>query len=231
MEAAISKHGARPLPPLGPITLHPILPRGHLLDLFRDGYATRTICVWTIMFCISATGNTLITWLPTIYKTAYHVTLTNTYLLSTLLGVAGLAGAMTSILLIDSIGRRRTFMISLFGSACPLAILGLVGSMPMIAVVSLLTIANYLMAIGLGSVHAYATELYPTRMRALAAGTAMAWLRIAQIVSPLIIGGLLGHLGATAVFLFLATMGAAGGLTVAVAAVETKGRELEDIAA
>jgi putative MFS transporter len=230
IEASISKNGARPLPAVGPLTLYPILPRGRFADLFRDGYAVRTVCIWTLMFCISASGNALITWLPTIYKTAYHVTLANTFLLSTILGVAGLLGAMTSILAIDSIGRRRTFMTALFGSALPLAILGVAGPLPMIAVVSLLTIANYLIAIGLGSVHAYATEIYPTRMRALGAGTAMAWLRIAQIVSPLVIGALLDELGAAAVFLFIAATGVIGGLTVAFAAVETKGRKLEDIA-
>jgi putative MFS transporter len=66
-------------------------------------------------------------------------------------------------------------------------------------------------------------------MRALGAGTAVAWLRIAQIVSPLLIGALVLHIGVTAVFLFLAAMGAVGGLTVAITAVETKGRKLEDI--
>lgn len=231
VEAAVSKNGVRPLPALGPITLHPMLPRGRFADLFRNGYAVRTFCIWTIMFCISASGNALVTWLPTIYKTAYHVTLANTFLLSTILGVAGLSGAITSILAIDSIGRRRTFMTALFGSAVPLTILGLAGPLPMAAVVSLLTIGNYLIAIGLGSVHAYATEIYPTRMRALGAGTAMAWLRIAQIVSPLVIGTLLDRVGVAAVFLFLAVMGAVGGLTVAIAAVETKGRKLEDISA
>jgi putative MFS transporter len=229
IEAAISKNGKRALPPVGPAVPHPLRRRAHFADLFRDGYAVRTICIWTLMFCISASGNALITWLPTIYATAYHVTLANTFLLSTMLGVAALAGAVTSVLLIDRIGRRCTFMTALFGSAVPLAILGWVGAMPMIDVVWLLTVSNYLLAIGLGSVHGYATEIYPTRMRALGAGTAVAWLRIAQIVSPLLIGALVLHIGVTAVFLFLAAMGAVGGLTVAITAVETKGRKLEDI--
>jgi putative MFS transporter len=117
----------------------------------------------------------------------------------------------------------------LFGSAVPLIVLGLVGQVPMLVVVVLLTASNYLLAIGLGSIHAYATEIYPTRMRALGAGAAMAWLRIAQVVSPLVIGALLSHIGVGAVFLFLAAMGLIGGLTVAVAAIETKGRILEEI--
>ena len=229
IEAAISKQGTRPLPALGPLTLLPLRRHGRFADLFRNGYAVRTVCIWVLMFCISACGNALITWLPTIYKTVYHVTLTNTFLLSSVLGIAGLAGAITSVLVIDSIGRRRTFMLSLFGSAVPLVVLGLAGQVPMLAVVSLLTVSNYLLAIGLGSIHAYATEIYPTRMRALGAGAAMAWLRIAQVVSPLVIGVLLSHIGVGAVFLFLAAMGLIGGLTVAVAAIETKGRILEEI--
>lgn len=229
IESAISKRGRRPLPAPGPLTLQPVLRHGRFVDLFRNGYAVRTVCIWVLMFCISACGNALITWLPTIYKTIYHVTLTNTFLLSSVLGVAGLTGATTSVLVIDRIGRRRTFMLSLFGSAVPLIALGVAGPMPMPVVVSLLTIGNYLLAIGLGSVHTYATEIYPTRMRALGAGAAMAWLRIAQVVSPLVIGTLLGHFGVGAVFLFLAAMGLIGGITVTVAAIETSGRILEEI--
>jgi MFS transporter, putative metabolite:H+ symporter len=229
IETAISKDGAHPLPTVGPITVHPKLSRGGFADLFRNGYAARTFCIWTMMFCISAAGNALVTWLPTIYRTAYNITLTNTFLLSTLLGLAALAGVTTSILLIDSIGRRRTFMLALFGSAIPMTILVLGGAMPMIAVVALQSLGNYLIAIGLGSIHVYATELYPTRMRALGAGTAMAWLRIAQIVSPLVIGMLLGHFGVAAVYTFLAVMGVVGGLTVALGAIETGGRKLEEI--
>lgn len=231
IEASISKNGVRSLPPIGPVEPLSILRGGGFMDLFRRGYARRTICIWTIMFCISATGNALIAWLPTIYKTAYNISLTDTLHLSTILGVAALAGAVTSIFAVDSLGRRRTFMIALFGSAVPLAVLGLTAPLSLVLIVSFLTLGNYLIAIGLGSIHVYATEIYPTRMRALGAGTAMAWLRIAQIVSPLVIGVLLGNFGPTAVFLFLAVMAATGGITVAVAAIETKGRKLEDLSA
>jgi MFS transporter, putative metabolite:H+ symporter len=229
IEVAVSKNGTRVLPTIAPIERYAMSRDCRFKDLFRDGYAIRTLCIWILMFCISASGNALITWLPTIYKTVYHVALTNTFLLSTVLGLAGLAGAATSVVLIDWIGRRDTFMTSLFGSALPLSILGWTHPTSLTAVVTLLTISNYLIAIGFGSVHAYAVEIYPTRMRALGAGTAIAWLRIAQIVSPLVVGALLSHVGVAAVFLFLAGMGIVGGLTVAVAAIETKGRKLEEI--
>lgn len=229
IEATISKNGKRALPAAEPVSRISTGKGGRLPDLFRNGYATRTICVWMLMFCVSATGNALIAWLPTIYKTVYKVSLTDTFHLSTILGVAGLAGAITSIGVIDSLGRRRTFMIALFGSAIPLTMLGLVPAASLVTVVVLLTLGNYLIAIGLGSVHVYATEIYPTRMRALGAGTAMAWLRIAQIVSPLAIGFLLGNLGPSSVFMFMAAMATIGGVTVAIAAIETKGRTLEEL--
>lgn len=229
IEASISKNKAQPLPPIGPVVPIAIMKRGRFLDLFHNGYAKRTVCVWVIMFCVSAAGNGLVAWLPTIYKTAYNVTLTNTFHLSTVLAIAGLAGAVTSIVAIDSLGRRWTFMIALFGSAVPLAVLGLATQLSLVLIASLLTLGNYLIAIGLGSIHVYATEIYPTRMRALGAGTAMAWLRIAQIVSPLIIGVLLGSFGPTSVFLFLAVTAAIGGTMVSLAAMETKGQKLEDI--
>jgi putative MFS transporter len=231
IESAVGKQHTGPRAAAGLAVCQPINQNARFAELFSSAYLVRTVCVWILMFCISATGNALITWLPTIYRTAYHVNLANTFWLSSVLGAAGLAGAVTSILAIDSIGRRMTFIVAFFGSAAPLAIITWSNPVAIAAVVFLLTTSNYFIAIGLGSVHVYATEIYPTRMRALGAGTAMAWLRVAQVVSPLIIGWLLSHFGATSVFLLLAVMGVIGGITVAIAAIETKGRRLEEISA
>jgi putative MFS transporter len=67
-------------------------------------------------------------------------------------------------------------------------------------------------------------------MRALGAGTAIAWLRMASIVMPIIIGALLSYASIAAVFMFIAAVAALGGSAVAVAVIETKGRTLEEIA-
>jgi len=51
-------------------------------------------------------------------------------------------------------------------------------------VLTYISIANFFVnAINLG-VYLYTPELYPTRVRALAVGTATAWLRLASMIGP-----------------------------------------------
>jgi putative MFS transporter len=73
-------------------------------------------------------------------------------------------------------------------------------------------------------------EIYPTPIRALGSGTASAWLRLASIVGPTIVGAILAGSGVAFVFLFFALIGLAGGLVVFLFAIETRGKILEEIA-
>lgn len=73
---------------------------------------------------------------------------------------------------------------------------------------------------------AYTPELYPTRVRALGVGTATAWLRIASMVGPLVIGALIGR-GLVAIFVVFGVVSLVTAGFVAAFAVETKGAVLE----
>jgi putative MFS transporter len=73
-------------------------------------------------------------------------------------------------------------------------------------------------------------EIYPTRMRALGAGIASAWLRIGAIAGPTLVGWILGAADLGGVFLMFAIAGVIGGLVVMIFAIETRGRILEELA-
>ena len=77
-------------------------------------------------------------------------------------------------------------------------------------------------------VYVYTPELYPTRARAVAVGTATAWLRFASILGPGIVGLIVGS-GLSAVFLVFAAVAVVGAIVTGLFAVETKGRVLEDV--
>jgi putative MFS transporter len=79
------------------------------------------------------------------------------------------------------------------------------------------------------AVYLYTPELYPTRSRALGVGTATAWLRLASIIGPTVVGTMVASSGLKSVFLVFAAVALAASLTVALFAVETKGRVLEEI--
>jgi putative MFS transporter len=77
-------------------------------------------------------------------------------------------------------------------------------------------------------VYVYTPELYPTRARAIAVGTATAWLRFASILGPAIVGFIVGS-GLGAVFLVFAVVAVVGAVITGLFAVETKRRVLEEI--
>jgi putative MFS transporter len=67
-------------------------------------------------------------------------------------------------------------------------------------------------------------------MRALGTGAATAWMRIASVVGPLIVGALIGGAGIRSVFLFFAVAAMTGLVVVHRFTIETRGMRLEDIA-
>ena len=93
-----------------------------------------------------------------------------------------------------------------------------------------ITVAYYFVTnIDLG-VYLYTPELYPTRARALAVGTASAWLRLASMIGPVLVGNMLsGGFSLAAVFLVFGLVAAAAAVITALFAVETKGRVLEEV--
>ena len=84
-----------------------------------------------------------------------------------------------------------------------------------------------------GSINAvlylYTPEIYPTRMRAIGTGLATSWLRLASAVGPTLVGAMMSYRGIEAVFMMFVGV-AVVGAAVALLVIETRGRQLEDIA-
>ena len=82
-----------------------------------------------------------------------------------------------------------------------------------------------MLSIGL---YLYTPELYPTRARAFAVGAATAWLRLASMVGPTVVGIMIGS-GLESVFLAFGAVAAVAAIVTAIFAIETKGRVLEEL--
>jgi len=226
IESETQKATGEPLPPVKPVVSTLEKPAS-LADLFGPLYLRRTLVVWVMWFCAYCVNYGLAIWLPTVYRTVFKLPLEQSLKYGLITQAVGLLGTLICALVIDHVGRRLWFAWSFAAAAVALAALALYQAPTAEQVLTCMTIAYFFISSVNIGVYLYTPELYPTRVRALAVGTATAWLRFASIIGPTVVGTMIAS-GLPAVFLtFAAVAGIAAAIT-GLFAVETKGRVLEE---
>ena len=226
IESETRKATGEPLPAPKPVVSTLDKPAS-LTDLFGPFYLRRTLVVWVIWFCAYFVNYGLSIWLPTVYRTVFKLPLDQSLRYGLITQAVGLIGTLICALAIDHVGRRPWFALSFVGAAAALAVLASTPTPTAQQVLTYMTIAYFFVSsINIG-VYLYTPELYPTRVRALAVGTATAWLRLASIIGPIVVGMMIGSGLATVFVTFAAVAGIAAVIT-GLFAVETKGRVLEE---
>ncbi len=230
IEDEVSKKGAQPLPPLSGNIPAVAGGKGRWAEIFSKLYLPRTLAVWVMWFCTYLVVYGLAGWLPTIYRTVFKLPIQQALQYSLIATVAGLLGALACAYLIDRTGRRAWFTMAFFLGAIPLFILWMGGTRNTAADVLLYASLSYAMintlALGL---YLYTPEIYPTRVRALGSGTATAWLRVASIIGPFVVGMILPAAGLGAVFLMFGIAAVVGGIVALLFTLETRGKVLEEL--
>ena len=226
IESETRKATGEPLPAPKPVVSTLDKPAS-LTDLFGPFYLRRTLVVWVIWFCAYFVNYGLSIWLPTVYRTVFKLPLDQSLRYGLITQAVGLIGTLICALAIDHVGRRPWFALSFVGAAAALAVLASTTTPTAQQVLTYMTIAYFFVSsINIG-VYLYTPELYPTRVRALGVGTATAWLRLASIIGPIVVGMMIGSGLATVFVTFAAVAGIAAVIT-GLFAVETKGRVLEE---
>lgn len=198
-------------------------------DLFKGIYRTRTLTIWALWFCSYVVANGMITWLPTLYRQTFKLTLDTSLAYGFITSVAGVAASVVCALLIDKVGRKRWYAWALFLATLPLLVLAALGATSAIQVLVLGALAYAIVQTVTFSLYLYSAELYPTRMRAIGTGVGSAWLRLGSSAGPLIVGSVIAGWGIQWVFAIFAGFLFFGGLVTAFFAIETKGKALEEL--
>ncbi|MCX5080621.1 MFS transporter [Streptomyces sp. NPDC056121] len=203
--------------------------RGRLRELFTGRYLRRTTVVSGLWFVAYYVNHGISTWLPSLYTKNFGLDLTTALVYTLLSNVTGLLGTLAVALVIDRVGRRPALVAALGGTTFTLATLALVGvtSGGQVAIFASCT-TFFVYAINAG-LYLYSPELYPTRNRAKGAAFGGLWNRLGVILGPITVGAIIGGGGSlTLVFAQLAAVAAVGAV-IALFAVETKGRTLEEL--
>ena len=228
IETKVEKAIGTELPPIGHHTPPTQRTKSRWTEIFRPPYLRRTLVVWAIWFGAYMVYYGISTWLPTLYRTVFKLPLEVSLQYGLISNCIGLAGAALCALTIDVVGRRIWFTLALSGSAVFQILLAMSGLDQPSDLMIFGSGAYFFAAAAAIGVYLYTPELYPTRVRALGVGTATAWLRLASMIGPIVIGTFITY-GLSIVFAVFGTIALLVAVVVAVFALETKDKVLEDL--
>lgn len=197
-------------------------------ELFSPLYRPRTLIVWVLWASAYFIANGINNWLPSLYKTVYHLPLQEALRMASMSNVLSTCAVICCALVIDRVGRRR-WAIGSFCVACILLVtLVVIGTDSATNVMILASGAYAVMGTTTVMLYLYTSEIYPTRMRAIGTGLATSWLRAASAAAPAMVGLVLAKQGIGMVFLVFAGVTVVG-LVGSWRMIETSNRSLEEI--
>lgn len=198
-------------------------------EIFRGIYGARTIVVWLLFFCIYFVSNALISWLPTLYRTVYHLDVKTALQYSAYTTVAGMIGVIVVALLVDHTGRRWWFTTCFAGIAAVFVYLWISGAPTATVALVAVTIGDVLMASISSLIFLYSAEIYPTRLRSRGIAIAGSWQKVGIVAGQISIGYTVLGFGIGGVFLQFAVASALGAVIAALFCVEARNRALEEV--
>ncbi len=225
IEAKVRAEYGKPLPPPGPN--EPIAPAGGFMDLWVPGVRGRVILmsVFNVFQTIGFYG--FANWVPSLLV-KQGITVSTSLGYTTVIALAAPVGPLIGFFLGDRFERKWIIV----GAAGVILVCGLVFGQAreaalIIAMGVALTLGNNIMSF---SFHAYQQELFPTGIRARAAGFVYSWSRLSVIFSSFIIAFILDAFGAFGVFVFIAAAMAIVVATIGIFGPRTTNLALEKIA-
>ncbi|MBV9813650.1 MAG: MFS transporter [Acetobacteraceae bacterium] len=229
IEAGIVRSTGRPLQPVAPVLAAPER-RASWADLFGPVYLPRTISVWALWFSVYLLNYSLVTWLPTLYRGLFHLSVGDALGYSLVTSFVGLLGTAVCAFIFDHLSRRVVFCGSFLFAAVPLFLLWYHGISSAPFLLAMATIAYFFISVLSMGTFVYTPEIYSNRVRALGMTTASTWSKLASILGPILIGVMMGQAGGVApAFLIFGVVAVIAACVAAATVVETRGRTFEEV--
>lgn len=185
-----------------------------------------TSAAWLLFSTIMLVYYAALSWMPSILKEEGQGD-TAAFMSTTLMSGVGIVGVLVSTALVDLVGRKWLIGVSAPVASLALVVFALVRDLPTGSVVAI-GIFGFLAQLAIPALYAYVSELYPTPLRASGFGWASSVSRVLTGFAPLLFGSVMWPLlGLPLTFAVLGGTVLVAVGWMAVAAPETKGRELD----
>jgi putative MFS transporter len=201
-------------------------PRGRFAEIWQPPYLTRTLMliVFNIFQAFGFYGFS--NWVPTLLI-AQGIAVTSSLQYTFIIAMASPLGPLLGVAFADRFERKwlvvtAAFCIAVFG----LVFAQMTAAVWLIVFGVAVTLSNNVMSF---AYHAYQTELYPTRVRALAVGFVYSFSRLSVVFGGFVIAFVLKDFGVDGVFTLIAGSMAVVMLSIGVLGPKTRARALEDI--
>jgi len=183
----------------------------------------------SLWFCCYFINYGLTGWLPSIYRSIFHLDVGTSLRYGLATSAAGVVGAVLCGLLIDKIGRRSWFAWAFALGAAPLLLLASLHGGGALDLLMLGSISYVFVSGCSAALYLYTPEIFPTSSRTLGTGAGSACARVASSTAPLIVGAILSKSTLAMVFALLGTVGLIGAL-LSLSLLETARLRLEWLA-
>lgn len=197
-------------------------------ELFRGGYASRTVFVSVFWICIVAPAFAIHTFQPTLLK-LLHV---SDPVLSTLVIMAlSVVGCGVGFAVVNRLGRRKLLLYSFVVTGVALYLLSGLGALSMLGAITIvLLFCIYNLAESAGSIleFIYPNELFPTHLRGTAVGFATAMSRIGGAAGTFLLPIMYAHIGVNMSLAIAALFLIVGTIVTTLLAPETSAKTLSE---
>ena len=228
IEESVRRSGKELPPPRVTAAVAAAPQRTRWSEIFEGIYLKRTLSDWAFWFCCFSTTYGLLTWLPTLYRTVFHLPVAEALKYGMITSLTGIVSAIACAFFIDYVGRRAWFTVAFFIGGLTLLALWLHGADSAETILGFVSFGMFFMSSLSLALNLYTSEIYPTRIRAFGGAVGGAWQRVAAVLGPNVIAWLLPH-GTGTLFLYFGGLAIIGGVLSLFFAVETKGKSLEEL--
>jgi putative MFS transporter len=224
LERRVEAEAGKPLP--APAPSAPVLQHHGFGEMWLPPYRRRTIMlvIFNIFQTVGYYG--FANWVPTLLI-KQGITITTSLGYTTVIALAAPIGPLLGLFIADRFERKHVIVaMAVLNIICGLMFSQASSMLAIITFGVLLTLAGNIISY---SYHAYQQELFPTGIRARAAGFVYSWSRFSAIWNAFLIAFTLDHFGVTGVFIFIAAAMAIVVLAIGFMGPRTRGLELERI--